>query len=84
LDEKIFKKKLKDIQNILLKFDMLEINEEIMIAASEMSAMRFLKGKPIDMGDLIIGATGNIYNVKMIITRNNKHFECWGIHLVNY
>ena len=84
LGEKSFKKKLKEVQNILLNFDILELNENIMICAGEMSANRLLKGKPIDMVDLIIGATGNFYNVKSIITRNIKHFDCWGIHLVNY
>ncbi len=84
LGEESFKKKLKEIQNILLNFEILELNEEIMISAGKMSANRLLKGKPIDMVDLVIGAIGKFYNVKSIITRNIKHFECWGINLVNY
>lgn len=84
LGEKLFKVKLNEVQNILLNIDILELNEEIMIFAGKMRANRLLKGEPIDMVDLVIGATGEFYNVKSIITRNIKHFECWGIHLVSY
>ena len=84
LGEESFKKKLKDVQNTLLNYEILEMNEEIMIYAGKMSANRILKGNPIDMVDLVIGATGKFYNVKSIITRNIKHFECWGIKIVNY
>lgn len=84
LGEETFKKKLKGVQKILLNFDILELNEEIMISAGKMRANRLSKGKPIDMVDLIIGATGKFYNTESIITRNIKHFECWGINLVEY
>ncbi|MHA1919073.1 MAG: type II toxin-antitoxin system VapC family toxin, partial [Promethearchaeota archaeon] len=76
LGEKLFKKKQEDVQKILLNLDILELNENIVISAGEMRANRLLNGKPIDIVDLIIGATGKFYNVDSIITRNNKHFDC--------
>ncbi|MHA1646530.1 MAG: hypothetical protein ACTSVL_03060, partial [Promethearchaeota archaeon] len=82
--EKSFKRKLKEVQSILLNFDILELNEEIMIMAGKMNANRLLEGKAIDMVDLLIGATGKFYHANSIITRNIKHFECWEINLVNY
>ncbi|MHA1602216.1 MAG: PIN domain-containing protein [Promethearchaeota archaeon] len=84
LGEKSFKRKLKEVQSILLNFDILELNEEIMIMAGKMNANRLLEGKAIDMVDLLIGATGKFYHTNSIITRNIKHFECWEINLVNY
>ena len=84
LGEEIFNKKLKDLQKILLNFDIMELNEEIMAFAGEMRALQLLKGKTIDMMDLIIGATGKFYHVGSIITRNTAHFECWKIPLVDY
>ena len=84
LREEIFSEKLKDLQNILLNFDIMELNEDIMVFAGEMRAKQLLKGVTIDMMDLIIGATGKFYHVNSILTRNTTHFECWQISLVDY
>ena len=84
LGEEIFNQKLKDLQNILLNFDIMDSNEVIMVFAGEMRANQLMKGNTIDMVDLIIGATSKFYHVSSIITRNIAHFECWKIPLIDY
>ncbi len=79
-----FIQKEKDLQKILTRFEIFELNEAIMILAGKTSAIQLIDGNPIAMVDLIIGATAKYYCVDSILTRNLKHFSCWNLNLIDY
>ncbi len=84
LGNKIFEQKKKELESTFAQFEILELNADIMMLAGKMRAQRLLEGNPIDLGDLIIGATGFFFHATGIMTRNIPHFECWQIPIVKY
>lgn len=75
-------KLINPLKSLLTHFIILNLNEDIMELAGEMSGKLKSEGRVIELMDLIIGATATYYNAKYIVTNNKKHFECWNIPFI--
>ncbi|MFX1479106.1 MAG: type II toxin-antitoxin system VapC family toxin [Promethearchaeota archaeon] len=78
-------KKIKDqIEKILSGFHIMPINIQILQESGIIKGRLRAKGIILDMADCIIGITAKIMNVDKIITRNESHFQEFGIDIESY
>ncbi|UYP44172.1 hypothetical protein NEF87_000457 [Candidatus Lokiarchaeum ossiferum] len=84
LGDEVFTKKEGILQKVLSHFEIFELNEAIMVLAGKKRAAQIVAGNPIDLVDLIIGASAKYFCADAILTRNISHFNCWNINILDY
>lgn len=62
------------VESLLTEIDEFPFDRDCAMAAGEINATLQRKGKPVDETDVMIAATGLVYD-RPIVTRNVDHFE---------
>ena len=80
----IYEKNREKIRLLLEDYEIFDITRPILENAGFLKGQLMAKGMSIDIQDLIIGATAEIFKAEKIITRNPDHFKPFKVLLESY
>ena len=80
----IYEQNLNQIQRLLEDYEIIDITRPILEQAGFLKGQLMAKGITIEIQDLIIGVTAEIFKAELIITRNPNHFKPFKIPIESY
>ena len=82
--EKIYIQIKEQIEKVLSEFHIIPLNSQILQESGHLKGFLRAKGITLDLADCIIGTTAKLMNAEKLITRNNRHFQDFGLTIESY
>jgi len=72
------------IEKVLSEFHIIPLNSQILQESGHVKGFLRAKGITLDLADCIIGTTAKLMNAEKLITRNDRHFQDFGLTIESY
>ncbi len=82
--EKIYLQIKDQIERVLSEFHIIPLNSQILQESGSLKGRLRAKGITLDLADCIIGTTAKLMNAEKLITRNDRHFQDFGLTIESY
>ena len=82
--EKIYIQIKEQIEKVLSEFHIIPLNSQILQESGHLKGFLRAKGITLDLADCIIGTTAKLMNAEKLITRNDRHFQDFGLTIESY
>jgi len=82
--EKIYLQIKDQIEKVLSEFHIIPLNSQILQESGQLKGFLRAKGIALDLADCIIGITAKLMNAEKLITRNDRHFQDFGLTIESY
>jgi len=82
--EKIYLQIKDQIEKVLSEFHIIPLNSQILQESGQLKGFLRAKGIALDLADCIIGTTAKFMNAEKLITRNDRHFQDFGLTIESY
>ncbi len=82
--EKIYLQIKDQIEKVLSEFHIIPLNSQILQESGNLKGYLRAKGIWLDLADCIIGTTAKLMNAEKLITRNDRHFQDFGLTIESY
>ena len=82
--EKIYLQIRDQIEKVLSDFHIIPLNSQILQESGNLKGSLRAKGITLDLADCIIGTTAKLMSAEKLITRNDRHFQDFGLKIESY
>jgi len=82
--ENIYLQIKEQIEKVLSEFHIIPLNSQILQESGHVKGFLRAKGITLDLADCIIGTTAKLMNAEKLITRNDRHFQDFGLTIESY
>jgi len=69
---------------VLSEFHIIPLNSQILQESGHVKGSLRAKGITLDLAGCIIGTTAKLMNAEKLITRNDRHFQDFGLTIESY